>query len=343
MTKSISEWLKKELSRHFTILLVPHSRFKPLRITFTVSFLLFLFVLWTGVTIWAGYLSSKHIDYWRVKAEHNLLRLRMALLAKQLNESREYLDQVKENDTRIRELLELKTKKAIITGGGVSETAPSSSQNEEVQSTLGAGGPTPRESALLDQLLNGKLEISPENLYEQTRKIKEISRIRLQSISEIMENINYQRALYSSTPNTHPLSGGGRITSGYGFRLHPVYGSFEFHSGIDIAAERDTPVVTTASGKVLFTGWVEGYGKLVIVDHGFNYSTYYGHLNKILCKQGDRVERGKIIGLVGDTGTSTGYHLHYEVRFNGKTVNAAKYLDPDNYFKNSKVVLTSIR
>jgi len=324
MAKSISEWIKKELSRHFTILLVPHSRFKPIRISFTVSFLLFLFVLWTGITIWAGYLSSKHIDYWRVKAEHNLLRLRMALLAKQLNESREYLDQVKENDNRIRELLELKTKKAIITG--TESPNPSTAPQP-----LGAGGPSVEETRRLQEYLEGRFDVTPEILYEQTRKIKEISQRRLESISEVMENINYQKALYSATPNMRPIDG-GRITSGYGFRIHPVYGSFEFHSGVDIAADRDTPVSATARGKVMFTGWVEGYGKLIIIDHGFNYCTYYGHLNKILCKVGDKVERGKIVGLVGDTGTSTGYHLHYEVRFNGKPVNAAKYLDPDNYF-----------
>jgi len=329
MAKSVSEWLKKELGRHFTILLVPHSRFKPIRISFTVSFLLFLFVLWTGITVWAGYLSSKHIDYWRVKTEHNLLRLRMALLAKQLNESREYLDQVKENDNRIRELLELKTKKAIITG-----EHPAATQ-QQTNEPGGAGGPTAQERERFEEYLSGKFQVSPELLYEQTRKIKEISQKRLESISEVMENINYQKSLYSATPNMRPVNG-GRITSGYGFRLHPVYGTFEFHSGIDIADERDTPVAATARGKVTFTGWVEGYGNLVIIDHGFNYCTYYGHLNKILCKQGDKVDRGKIIGLIGDTGTSTGYHLHYEVRFNGKTVNPVKYLDPDNYFASKK-------
>ncbi|MDI6757636.1 MAG: M23 family metallopeptidase [Endomicrobiia bacterium] len=311
MSNRLSDWVKKELRRHFTIMLIPHSRLKPLRASFTVSFLLFLFVLWTGITVWAGYLSSKHIDYWRVKTEHNLLRFRMSLLSKQLNESRKYLDQVKENDNRLRELLELKTKKAI-----VAET--------------GAGGPTPEESKNLEKYLSGQLEVTPDFLFEQTQKIKRISRSRLESINEVFENLDYQRALYSATPNMRPVE--GRITSGYGFRVHPVYGSYELHSGIDISAARDTPVSATAAGRAIYTGWAEGYGNLVIIEHGFNYRTFYAHLNKILCKNGDDVERGSVVGLVGDSGTSTGYHLHYEVRFNDKSINPARFLDPDNYF-----------
>ncbi len=311
----LSAWVKKELRRHFTIMFIPHSRLKPLRFSFTVSFLLFLFALWTGVTVWAGYLSSKHIDYWRVRTEHNLLRLRMSLLSKQLNESRDYLDQVKENDKRLRELLDLKTKKAIV-----------------VQT--GAGGPTPQESRSLELYLSGEQSVTPDILFEQTQKIKNISKSQLESIGEVMENLDYQRALYSATPNMRPVD--GRFTSGYGFRVHPVHGSYELHSGLDIAAERDTAVMATATGRVFYTGWAEGYGKLIIIDHGFGCRTYYAHLNKILCKAGDDVVRGKPIGLVGDSGTSTGYHLHYEVRFHDKPVNPARFLDPDNYFARKK-------
>lgn len=316
MAKSISGWIKKELNRHFTVMLIPHSGFKPLRISFTVSFLIFLFVVWTGLTVWAGYLSSKHIDYWRVRTEHHLLKLKMSLLAKQLNQSREYLDQVKENDNQIRELLELKSKKAIITNDA-------------------KGGPTAQEMKNLDLYIAGKLEITPEDLYKQALRLKEISRARLESISEVMTSINQQRSLYRSTPNIWPTS--GRITSPYGFRIHPIYNTFELHTGIDIAAERDTPVMATAEGKVLFTGWAEGYGKLIIIDHGNNYKTYYGHLNKIFCKVNDIVKRKAVIGTVGDTGSSTGYHLHYEVRFNDKTLNPKRYLEEDNFFAKGEI------
>ncbi len=311
MANRLSQWIKKELRRHFTIMLVPHSGFKPMRFSFSVSFLIFLFCFWTGLTIWAGYLSSKHIDYWRVRAEHSLIKLRMTLLAKQLNQSREYLDQVKENDNQIRELLELKSKKSIIV--------------EE-----GKGGPSEKEIEKLELYLSGKLEITPEELHKQALKLKEISKTRLNSISEILTTVDRQRSLYRATPNIWPAE--GRITSGYGFRIHPVHGTFELHSGIDIAAPRDTPIVATADGRVVFTGWSEGYGKLLIVDHGHNYKTLYGHLNKIICKQGDMVKRGDIIAAVGDTGTSTGYHLHYEVKFNDKILNPKRFLDEDNFF-----------
>lgn len=106
----------------------------------------------------------------------------------------------------------------------------------------------------------------------------------------------------------------GRMSSGYGSRIDPFTKKQTFHGGIDIAAVKDTPVIASAEGDVLYSGKLGGYGKLVVIKHIMGYETRYGHLNKIDVKKGEKVKRGEVIGYVGNTGRATGYHLHFEVR-----------------------------
>lgn len=113
----------------------------------------------------------------------------------------------------------------------------------------------------------------------------------------------------------------GPVTSRFGFRRHPLFRRHLFHTGVDISAPRGTPVPAAHAGKVLFAGWYGGYGKLVILDHGDGVSTLYGHLSRISVKPGQTVSRKQVIGYVGSTGYSTGPHLHYEIRLNGRPVN----------------------
>jgi murein DD-endopeptidase MepM/ murein hydrolase activator NlpD len=116
----------------------------------------------------------------------------------------------------------------------------------------------------------------------------------------------------------------GAMTSRFGFRVHPLFGRRHFHTGVDIAAPRGTPVRAAEHGTVLFAGWYGGYGKLVVLDHGDGHSTLYGHLSVVLVTAGERTAKGQVIGLVGSTGYSSGPHLHYEVRKNGRPVDPLK-------------------
>jgi len=117
------------------------------------------------------------------------------------------------------------------------------------------------------------------------------------------------------------------ISSGYGYRTDPITGRRRFHGGIDIAAPKKVDVVATANGKVLATGRDRGgYGKFVVIDHGNGYTTRYAHLAWIKTKRGKRVERGDVIGKLGKTGRTTGFHLHYEVHLNGRTEDPRGYL-----------------
>ncbi len=113
---------------------------------------------------------------------------------------------------------------------------------------------------------------------------------------------------------------GGRVTSGYGTRMHPLLGSARFHRGIDLAAAAGTPIRAAASGRVVRAGWRGGYGRQVALSHGAGLDTSYSHLSRILARPGERVERGQVIGLVGSSGLSTGPHLHFEVVRNGRQI-----------------------
>ena len=128
-----------------------------------------------------------------------------------------------------------------------------------------------------------------------------------------------------SIPSIPPVR--GVFSSGFGIRRDPFTGGLEFHKGIDISAPTGTPVVATADGRVEKAEWNSGgYGNVVVINHGRGIKTLYAHLSKILVREGQKVRRGQIIGLVGSTGKSVAPHLHYEVEVNGEAVNPIRYI-----------------
>lgn len=125
---------------------------------------------------------------------------------------------------------------------------------------------------------------------------------------------------------TWPLPGYYTISSDYGWRVHPILGGRRFHAGIDIPAPEGTPVVAAAAGEVIFAGWYGGYGNAVVISHGGNITTTYAHLSRLSVSEGAKVAAGDEVGRVGDTGLSTGAHLHFDVREGGEPVNPWSYL-----------------
>lgn len=130
--------------------------------------------------------------------------------------------------------------------------------------------------------------------------------------------------LVSSTPSVAPVR--GLLNSGFGSRRDPITGEGAFHPGLDISTRRNEPVLATASGIVVHSGWAGDYGQMVEIDHGTGYRTVYGHLGSILVREGQRVQRGERVGLVGSTGRATGPHLHYEVRQGDRILNPLEYI-----------------
>jgi len=118
----------------------------------------------------------------------------------------------------------------------------------------------------------------------------------------------------------------GRISSPYGWRTHPVYKVRQFHGGIDIAVPVGTSVKAAAAGKVIESGWMDGFGYGIVIDHGEGVTTWYGHNSKLLVKVGDRVRQGQIIARSGNTGVSTGPHLDFRIKVNGETINPIYWL-----------------
>lgn len=132
-------------------------------------------------------------------------------------------------------------------------------------------------------------------------------------------------------PSAKPVATAISLTSGFGVRSDPFRGGAAMHSGVDIPGPVGTPIYATADGIIGRTGWVGGYGNLVEIDHGKGIQTRYGHLSAIRAVAGTRVKRGDLIGLMGSTGRSTGSHLHYEVRLDGRAVNPTPFLRTDGY------------
>ena len=165
--------------------------------------------------------------------------------------------------------------------------------------------------------LSLKVDVLEKELYVQAK-----------SYDEVLELAKTQEIRMENIPAIQPVMNKDlkRVASGYGVRIDPVYHVRKFHQGMDFSAPTGTEVFATGNARVKFSGWKQGYGNTVILDHGFGYETLYAHLFKSLVRKGQKVRRSDIIALVGNTGKSTGPHLHYEVRLHGKPV------DPRNYY-----------
>lgn len=207
-----------------------------------------------------------------------------------------------ENDKQRRELNELNIRVEAVedTSRKLAEKSGVVSQESVLP---GAGGPAVPLDANGLAALEGKMKLLEKNM-------------------KAYESILRERGY---TPSIWPVV--GKLESGFGGRRNPFGGSsYEFHSGQDIDAKIGDPVVAGASGNVSFVGWQNGYGQLVVIDHGGGLTTRYGHLSHIDVLQSQTVARGQFIGRVGSTGRSTGPHLHYEIRINDEPVNPLQYL-----------------
>jgi murein DD-endopeptidase MepM/ murein hydrolase activator NlpD len=142
------------------------------------------------------------------------------------------------------------------------------------------------------------------------------SQLQLESYREVISILENEREVRMSTPSIRPLRS-GFLSSRYGRRMDPFRGEIVHHPGIDYRARTGTPVMATADGAVRMAGRNGGYGLMIELNHGNGFKTRYAHLSKILVERGRKVKRGEVIGLVGNTGHSTGSHLHYEVLHRG--------------------------
>jgi len=163
--------------------------------------------------------------------------------------------------------------------------------------------------------------------------------IQSKSFDEVVKLARNKEKLFASLPAIMPINQkdlAHAVTSGFGWRTHPIYKTQEFHQGMDFSAEQGTPIYATGDGTIeRADNLQQGYGNHVVINHGFGYRTLYGHMSRIGCRTGQKVLRGQLIGYVGSTGLSTAPHVHYEVLRNGDAVNPINYyyndLSPQQY------------
>lgn len=180
------------------------------------------------------------------------------------------------------------------------------------------------DSELLNRM-NRSIDLLEHQIYSQSV-----------SFDQLKVAVSEQKDKITRIPSVLPLNiKDYTMASGYGYRRDPIYGTPKFHEGLDFAAATGTPVFATADAEVEVAERKPGYGNCIDLNHGFNYKTRYAHLSQILVKPGQKVKRGEMIGKVGNTGKSTGSHLHYEVLFKGEPQNPVNYyfmdLSPQEY------------
>ena len=222
-------------------------------------------------------------------------------LAKENQSLRQELDVVKTQlDTLSQKLQELAILDVQIRVAANLELVPKDLRD------LGYGGSSENE-----------LSASVDNMIERA-KMQE------QSFKQLKGYLEQQSSVFTHTPSIWPVS--GWLSSGFGYRKSPFSGKSEFHEGLDIVAPAGTPIRVTADGVVRDAGYKSGWGRVVEIDHGFGFVTFYGHCQSIKCNDGQRVKRGDIIATVGRTGSATGNHLHYGIKVAGSWANPFNYL-----------------
>lgn len=189
---------------------------------------------------------------------------------------------------------------------------------------LGIGGTSEMSALNIDELGKKTHKELMDQMSEELDGLKAAAAEQEAGMKKLTEFLERRNSVLSATPSIWPVR--GFITSSFGYRKSPIYGTRQFHEGLDIANNIGTPVHAPANGTVAEVGYQTGYGRYIKIQHGYGMSTVYGHLSKANVKAGQRVSKGDTIGAVGNTGSSTGPHLHYEVRVNGVPRNPKGYL-----------------
>ncbi len=195
---------------------------------------------------------------------------------------------------------------------------------EEAESAMAMGGGTVEFNKALAKGEQVEHEKLVDQLYQDLQRLEREVALRAESLEAVTGYLNEQKDRLAVTPSIWPTR--GYVSSRFGPRISPFTGRRQRHTGIDVAAARGTPILATADGIVTFSGRLAGYGRAIVITHGFGFKSFYGHNQKNKVRKGHRVKRGQVIGTVGNSGYSTGSHVHYEVIVKGTAINPLKYI-----------------
>ena len=297
--------------KKITILFLPEStnRAKQFRIPrFLPVFLVFLFISCAASLVWIIR------DYQAVKTqiprlvqlekENELQKSQLDHLVQRFDQTYQKMCELKEFDRKLKIMVNLETSEDSSEFRGVGGSIPNLIQS-------------PQNKAATHKDIVRSMHSAIDNLDHEIALCE-------QDKNELHKFLENQKVLLASTPSIWPTK--GWLSSRFGYRISPFTGKKEFHKGIDISTRMGAPIVAPADGIVSKVYWDHGYGRVLAINHGYGVVTKYAHLKKSLVKKGQYVKRGETVALVGNTGHSTGPHLHYEVHLNRVAVNPQRYI-----------------
>ncbi len=336
----------QENSDAYTVVVFRGSSAKPLRFSFPGKFVRKLLIA-GGVLILANLLVISHYvirtgEVWELSAfrdEALSAREQTAAFSNSIDDLKKRFLAMKEVNKRLRVMLGIEIPKTgdMVNGrggeevplpeGGPVSSGPKDQNGTAVlpsdvnqNGTASSPGQAPRAAAESPQHDTGVLASVQDGLEWLSKEASTQERI----LSELSQAAEQRSSRWAATPSIWPVK--GWVTSGFGPRMSPFTEKPAWHDGLDIGAAPNAPVQAPAQGRVTATGYDPKLGNIVKLDHGYGIETLYGHLAKALVKEGQRVNRGDVVGLVGSSGLSTGPHLHYMVKVKGQALDPVKYI-----------------
>jgi len=312
----------KKRDGHYSIMIVPHAsaRMKTLKIRHNsirialIAVLVVLVVL-TGWTTFLTFRTDYSDESAGLKRDKLVLENQLAEVKTKLALLETNLERLEKFDRKLRIMTNFADNTRKVGIGPLT-------QDEMIASNM--TGITGSNEALALKLKEKLGELESADLSNEIDRLLNSSSEKEKELAELTSFLEDQRLLINRVPAIWPAE--GWVTSGFGYRHSPFTSSSVFHEGLDIANNVGTPIYAAADGVVVFTANHEGYGRMIIINHGFGLSTRYGHLSEYKRNVGDRVKRGDLIATMGNTGRSTGPHLHYEVRLNNIPQNPLLYI-----------------
>jgi murein DD-endopeptidase MepM/ murein hydrolase activator NlpD len=263
-----------------------------------------------GLGLSSGFEGLSRLEARHLRARNRTLQEELGRFDERIQSLEAVLDQVAANDANFRSI------------AGLEVIDP-----EVLQAGVGGPGLGSPQTSPLWEVDAGTAQTAFATSYDLSA-LERRARLLSESLEEATDSVLAHRELLESMPSILPTSGwmSSRFSQA---RMHPIHNRPLPHEGVDISAPKDTPIFAAAKGRVIRAGWVVGYGLTVEIDHGFGFTTLYGHASSLIVQTGQEVLRGEMVARVGSTGISTSSHLHYEVRVNGIPEDPARYILPE--------------
>ncbi|MDF2458266.1 MAG: uncharacterized protein K0S79_682 [Nitrospira sp.] len=330
-----------ESNDSYTVVIFRGSTAKPLRFSFPRKFVRKILIL-AAIILVADILVISHYvvrtgEVWELSAfrsEALSARQQTAAFSTAVDDLKKRLTSMKEVNQRLRVMLGIEMPKTgdQLNGRGGDETPlPDGSTLHSPDKVLRSGAVLPQPNtvdSLIELNTSKSQDLGEQDLMASVREdivwLAKEADVQEQTLHELSLAAEQKSSRWAATPSIWPVK--GWVTSGFGPRVSPFTEKPAWHDGLDIGAAANAPVQAPAQGRVTSVGFDSKLGNVVKLDHGFGIETLYGHMAKALVKEGQRVKRGDVLGLVGSSGLATGPHLHYMVKVNGQTFDPAKYI-----------------